>query len=871
MDITKALMTLGNQAVSKGANRAVQQATTSALTKVVGDAAQKALTKNLTGALGGVLAKGSGSTLDGILGKSSGLILPQAKVTPKSIAEYTGGQYNTVGDVMSDLDYSLSDIKADKALSKRNLDTLEKSTREIADINGSGLDSIGVSSKSKLPMLDRSQYYEDTLGKVGENGVRAADVPDYMQKHLTDPKNMQEKFVRSGNDEVLRELFNDDTSPISELYDRYDRLAQSDNANEIFTPDNIDQAIELANYDKKGAGDAITQDFADRTFGNKRDISISGGSSPAKNIKVGRAMADNGTEVVSEQNANLANKIADMKAELQTATGGSGMKGGGTPTATASPDYGGLGDSGFNVNLNADRTVNVVAGDGGVGATSQQKAQRALRDKALKENLNTNSRQYADLMGKSRSYGGHYATVADRIDAENITLANVAQKTESMLNHIENIKERAFDLADELGLTVDLNGIDNATGLRPFQKKQLSELGLNLNDIIGDKVVDAKQAEDIYRIMKSYAYDLQGSEKALEKQAGKSLDIAAKKVSERIDNVLDSMGVDFKKEFLDGAGIGGVGADGAYLRKIGESPEAFKFSDLRREESDWINIGKTSGNKLKEEKVPESIAEAVGQGFRKGSDRIKEKFYRKQAAGGSGGINFTSPTGNGNSILGNILGKAKNTGLVGAGLLGGLMLGGGNSGSAGGMVDTGYDNVPSEESEPEVDPYTTMTIGGYNYQQLEDGYSAALMAGDTEAAKLISNMIGMLTDKIDRYNKQKESSSSSSGIAGKQKAAMNVLSSLMSNYEAQGPIGGRLTQLLNSITGGGYNPGVSAYDSGAKGSLGTIIKALGDTGALSEGDQQRALMLLPQTTDSAESAKMKYQQLMQILRGAGAQ
>jgi hypothetical protein len=93
----------------------------------------------------------------------------------------------------------------------------------------------------------------------------------------------------------------------------------------------------------------------------------------------------------------------------------------------------------------------------------------------------------------------------------------------------------------------------------------------------------------------------------------------------------------------------------------------------------------------------------------------------------------------------------------------------------------------------------------------------------------------------------------------------------MQNYQSQGPIGGRFTQFMNALTGGGYAPGIAAYDSGAQGSLGTIIKALGDTGALSEGDQKRALELLPKTTDSEQAAKMKYQQLIQILQGAGAQ
>ena len=201
------------------------------------------------------------------------------------------------------------------------------------------------------------------------------------------------------------------------------------------------------------------------------------------------------------------------------------------------------------------------------------------------------------------------------------------------------------------------------------------------------------------------------------------------------------------------------------------------------------------------------------------------------------------------------------------------MLGGGGSSSGGNnFADSTQYGGYTQETEPEVDPYQTMTIGGYTYDQLEAGYMNAMQAGDQKAATAIANMMDMLDDKVNRYyTAKKNKSSDSSGIAAKQKAAMNVLSGLMSNYQSQGPIGGRFTQFLNAITGGGYNPSVAAYDSGAAGSLGTIIKALGDTGALSEGDQKRALELLPKTTDSEEAAKYKYQQLMQILQGAGAQ
>ena len=139
----------------------------------------------------------------------------------------------------------------------------------------------------------------------------------------------------------------------------------------------------------------------------------------------------------------------------------------------------------------------------------------------------------------------------------------------------------------------------------------------------------------------------------------------------------------------------------------------------------------------------------------------------------------------------------------------------------------------------------------------------------SDAAKLIANMMGMLDDKVKRYQDAK--GSSKSDIAAKQKAALNVLSGLMSNYKAEGPIQGNITGFLNTITGGGYNPNAYAYSTGAEGSLGTIIKALGDSGMLSEGDQQRARKLMPQITDSPEAAKVKYQQLLEIIRGAGAQ
>ena len=892
--IIKATEDAGAKALTKKSEKAIEKATTKAITKAV---------NKLTGAGMSSLAPKSGSTLDGILGRSSGLILPEPKINAKTLAQYgkeaMGKEYGSIGEVMDDMNLKLSDLKDN--LSRKNYGIVKSGAREAYDINNplEQMNEFGVTAKSNLPTLNRQQYYEDTIGKLrNPDGtkntyVSGKDVPDYMQNHLANETTM-------GNDTILREFFgdHDNSKDMNELYEMYEKIAQGPNANEIYTPDNVDMGLAL-NGDKSNE---ITQDFADRAFGGKRDIPISGGSSPAKNVKVSRPTADMGVEeaVAETDNTGLANKIAEMREQLRTATGGAGMgNDGGAPTATASPDYGGLGEGGFANKLNGqvNRPVNVqVRADGSAGtATKQQQGQRYIRDKAIK-GLNATPRQYADLMGKSRSIGNYYEKVADRIKAENIVQANVAQKTEAALNHIENIKARAFETADELGLTIDLSGIDNTIGLKPYQKKQLTDLGYNLNDIIGDKTLSATQAEEVYRIIKGYAYDLMDDNaKPLEKAAGKELNKVADEVSKRIDDVLDNMGIDFKKEFLDGAGIGGADMNGTYLREISQNGKPLSFSDLRREESDWINISKTAGRPIKEDKVPESIAEAVGQAFKRGGEKVKEKYYERQAygpegAGGAGGnmgggsvpptggsgaennINFETVARGQSGTLGNLLGKAKNAGLVGAGVLGGMMLGGGGGGdSNGGSTDFAnmYNPNMGAETEPEIDPYQTLTIGGYTYDQLENGYTAAMMAGDSDAAKLIANMMGMLDDKVKRY--QDAQDSSKSDIAAKQKAALNVLSGLMSNYQAEGPIKGNITGFLNAITGGGYNPNAYAYSTGAEGSLGTVIKALGDTGMLSEGDQQRARKLMPQITDSPEAAKVKYQQLLEIIRGAGAQ
>ena len=881
-NISGALMKLGGSALEKGSKKAIEKVANKAIEEVASKAATKALTKagtsGLTGLLGGKLAKGSGSTLDGILGRSSGLILPEPKVEPTTLAKYgeklTGRPYNSIGDAMEDLDLKLSDIKADKGLSKKNYAIVENNAREAAKANAlEASNALGITSKSNLPMLNRQQFYDDTLGRVGSNGVSRADVPASMQSHLSD------KAPRM-NDSTLRELFgaSDDTD-LSELYDRYQSLAEGADAGRIFTPENIDTGVAMEG--KKG--EDIIQDFADRTFGNKRDIAISGGSSPAKNVKVSRPVANMGVDeaVAETTNPMLSDEIASLKEKISSTGGaGGGNIGGGTVTDLP-------GSEGFNVKLKDGRDTNIKVAPEAVGSTRQQRAVRKLDDMTAKS-MNASAKQYKGIVGKSGSIDGHYKTIAERMRAEKIDQANVADKAQSALSLREDIKQQGLQYAEANGVTLDLSGIDNTIGLSATQKRKLAELGLGLDEMLGGTgIVTPTQAEEIYKTLRDYAYNWSDSKDALTKMAGNACEKEAEAVRDIIDKTMDNINVDYKTSLLEEAAKNGE--DPTYLRKLAGKSN-FKFSDLRKDQSDWIAINDLAGNKIKEEPTLNFFGVDTGarNPFTAGAEKIKEKIYERQAYGAGGGnmgggsvpptggtgaegnINFETVGGGRAGTLGNLLGKAKGAGLVGAGVLGGMMLGGGGNGGGSNVGElASLSNAMMPEEEEEIDPYTTLTIGGYDYNTLENGYVAALQAGDADAAKLIANMIGMLEDKISNYQKQKDSSKSD--IAAKQKAALNVLSGLISNYEAQGPIKGNITGFLNAITGGGYNPSAYAYSTGAEGSLGTIIKALGDTGMLSEGDQQRARKLMPQITDSPEAAKVKYQQLLQIIAGAGEQ
>jgi hypothetical protein len=135
-----ALIKLGEKALTKGSEKAIEKATAKAVTKAtteaVKDATTKAIVKSVANAGTKALAPKAGSALDGIIGRSSGITLPEPKITPKSLSDWSEGEYKDIVDVLKDMpDYTLKDIKNDKNLSKKNLDILKKAGEEGSYLN----------------------------------------------------------------------------------------------------------------------------------------------------------------------------------------------------------------------------------------------------------------------------------------------------------------------------------------------------------------------------------------------------------------------------------------------------------------------------------------------------------------------------------------------------------------------------------------------------------------------------------------------------------------------------------------------------------------------------------------------------------------
>ena len=231
-------------------------------------------------------------------------------------------------------------------------------------------------------------------------------------------------------------------------------------------------------------------------------------------------------------------------------------------------------------------------------------------------------------------------------------------------------------------------------------------------------------------------------------------------------------------------------------------------------------------------------------------------------------------------------GKAQNTlkkgALIGGGIGALSLLGSGgdnnNNGlppvqSVGNAMSGGSETSDSNNTMKEMaQPQQELTVGGYSRDQLENAYVAALMDNNANAAKALGTMIDMLGDKEARADKRAAAATSKKNKkGGDMETAMSQLNSMLGNYEAQGVAGGTLTNLLNSATGGAYNPKIAAYNDQSQSVGVSLVRALGDTGALSNQDMERAKALIPTNTDSPAKAQAKLQTLRSMLNSVAAE
>lgn len=870
-------------AVEKAASKAVSKSVRSAITDEITDAASDAMikgTRKLSGAGTSTLAKNAGSTLDGVLGKSSGIALKNAK---KPVAR------------------NLADEFADTAFSK----TARQELSEIAGRNTKLIQDLADDPDNML------------FSKRELRGSKVRDLyPNRTKFIYTNPDNN----IPASYPEVARMIDEGKVAidPEYEGYGNIDTYKLTGKELSYTDKQNLLNAMK-ENMPDEGVGikledeNAINPDqlrLIDQVTGSpERKIDVDKITTRKKNIKVGRPEAMTETvadaaEPVTETitNPELAEDIAALKEKIGAKPAAAAGAGGGSintaPTEVA-------GSEGFNIKLKDGTPTTIRTQAGAVGSSKQQRAFRKLDDMAAKS-MNANAKQYKGLMEKSGSIGGHYKTVAERMRKEAIDQANVGQKAQTALALREDIKQQGLQYAERNGVTIDLSGIDNTIGLSSVQKKKLAELGLSLDEMLGgSSVVTPTQAEDIYKQLRDYAYKWEDSTDAVTSMAGKAMKEEADAVRKMIDDAMDNINVDYKTSLLEMAAENGE--DPSYLRAVAAKPD-FKFSDLRKDQSDWIKINELAGNKIKEEPTINilGIDTGINNPFTAGGDKIKEKIYERQAygaggagagAGGTGGPNMggnVPPTGAEGSInfetaaaKPGIMSRVKDAGLVGGGILGGLLLGGNGGGSSQASGSTLADVLAANQAQQQqaalggsqgltgasTDPYYGYTVGGYTYDELAEGYARALQAGDASAAESIAKLMGIIEDKASQtLTQQKYADSQKSSSSNNSSTAVNVLSQLYDLYNnikgGTGPIAGNITNALNAITGGGYNTEANTYWQVSRGALGKLIKGMGDTGALSEGDQKRALQMIPNVTDTREAAEQKFMALYNILSSA---
>lgn len=452
----------------------------------------------------------------------------------------------------------------------------------------------------------------------------------------------------------------------------------------------------------------------------------------------------------------------------------------------------------------------------------------------------------------------------------NIDPANLQDVSKNAVKAFGGVQKNLYDYADNAGIGITVGDLMQSGKGKLFttaQKNRLAEVGLDLDDLAKGGVITANEADDLYKTVRDLGVKYRKSTDATQTILGKQLGSLADSLKNRIDDTVSPISKSFglKNQLVDA--LTQVG-DIKRAREIASmADDSITASMVRKEMQPYMIAQDLVGLKLPTQKNINIMG--VDTGIKNPLPEIGKKV---------GDLPLRAKAAMENGLSDN----AKVALAGGAGLLGGLLgasaLGGGNkqattsTSTLGGLTSgdsmSGLGGMSAMDVMNEAAPSQQATLGGYTYDDLENAYVAAIMAGDSASADVISDMIGMLDARVERT----KSATKSSGGDAKAQSALNTLEELYRIYQSfggsQGVVKGNITNALNAVSGGAYNPAAATFDSVAQGSIGRIVKAMGDSGALSDTDKQNALKMIPKVSDSPELAEQKFQSLYSLLMEA---
>lgn len=450
----------------------------------------------------------------------------------------------------------------------------------------------------------------------------------------------------------------------------------------------------------------------------------------------------------------------------------------------------------------------------------------------------------------------------------NIDPANLQDASRNAVKAFGGVQKNLYDYADNAGIGITVGDLMQSGKGKLFttaQKNRLAEVGLDLDDLAKGGVLTATEADDLYKTVRDLGVKYRKSTDATQTILGKQLGSLADSLKNRIDDTVSPISKSFglKNQLVEA--LNQVG-DVKRAREIaGMADDKITASMVRKEMQPYMVAQDLVGLKLPTQKnlnimgVDTGIKNPLPElGKKVGNIPLKVQSAMENGLGDNAKVALAGGAGLLGGLLGaSALGGGNNAAPTSASTLGSLM----GSDAYGGMGGLGGDTTAQTAYMSQTEP----TLSGYSYDDLENAYVSAIMAGDSGAASVIADMIGMLDSKT----KRSESSKSKSSGDEKAQAGLNTLKELYSLYQsfggAQGVVKGNITNALNTVSGGSYNPAAATFDAVAQGSIGRIVKAMGDSGALSDSDKQNALKMIPKVSDSPALAEQKFQSLYELL------